>query len=118
MVYQIQGHSVHHMEPDSALTLSPGQLLLLGRGSTHSIDRCGLEDLAVNFILIPRFFDNAAVRVAQDSALSAFLTGNLQRSPSRSSYLLFDISGVTQVENLLENLVASVLEQAVKCSSS
>lgn len=111
MVYQIQGHSVHHMEPDSALTLSPGQLLLLGRGSTHSIDRCGLEDLAVNFILIPRFFDNAAVRVAQDSALSAFLTGNLQRSPSRSSYLLFDISGVTQVENLLENLVASVLEQ-------
>ena len=111
MVYQIQGHSVHHMEPGAALTLSPGQLLLLGRGSSHSIDRCGLEDLAVNFILIPQFFDNAAVRVAQDSALFSFLTGNLQRSPSRSSYLLFDISGVTQAENLLENLVASALEQ-------
>lgn len=112
MVYQIQGHSVHHMEPGPALTLSPGHLLLLGRGSTHSIDRCEREDLAVNFILIPKFFDNAAVRVAQDSALSAFLTGNLQKFPSRSGYLLFDVSGMTQVENLLENLVASALEES------
>ena len=90
MVYQVQGHSVHHMSPGPTLTLSPGQLLLLSRGSTHSIDKCGKEDLAVNFILIPRFFDNAAVRVAQDSALSAFLTGNLQRTPSMSGYLLFE----------------------------
>ena len=112
MVYQIQGHSVHHMEPGPVLTLSPGQLLLLSRGSTHSIDCCERGDLAVNFILIPRFFDNAAVQVAQDSALSAFLTGNLQKSPARSSYLLFDISGMTQAENLLENLVASTLDQS------
>ena len=111
MVYQIQGHSVHHIVSGSSLTLEPGQLLLLGRGSTHSIDRCGREDLAINFILIPQFFDNAAIRLAQDSALSAFLTGNLQKSPVLSDYLLFDISGVTQAENLLENLVASELEQ-------
>jgi AraC family transcriptional regulator, L-rhamnose operon regulatory protein RhaS len=111
MVYQIQGHSVHHMEHGPTLTLSPGQLLLLSRGSTHSIDRCGREDLAVNFILIPQFFDNAAVRISHDSALSVFLTGNLQKSPSQSGYLLFDTSGAVQVENLLENLVASALEQ-------
>lgn len=110
MVYQIQGTSVHHIESAPALALSAGQLLLLGRGSTHSIDRCGAEDLAVNFILIPQFFDNAAMSIAQDNALSAFLTGNLQKSPTAQSYLLFDISHVVPVENLLENLVASELD--------
>ena len=110
MVYQLQGTSVHHIESAPALTLSAGHLLLLGRGSTHSIDQCGMEDLAVNFILIPQFFDNAVMALAQDNALSAFLTGNLQKSPAAQSYLLFDVSGVVPVENLLENLVVSELE--------
>ena len=110
MVYQITGHSTHHMASDNALTLHSGHLLLLGRGSTHSIDRCGMEDLAVNFILIPRFFDNAALRMAKDNALSAFLTGNLQKKPSDHSYLLFDVSSTPTAENLLENLVALALD--------
>ncbi len=80
MVYQVGGHSTHHMASGATVALRAGHLLLLGRGSTHSIDRCGREDLAVNFILIPRFFDNAAISMAKDNALSAFLTGNLQKS--------------------------------------
>lgn len=111
MVYQITGKSVHHIQPATDITLKAGQLLLLGRGSTHAIERCGKEDIAVNFILIPQFFDNAALSIARSSALSAFLTGNLQRVHSGQSFLLFDISEVTVAENLLENLVVSELER-------
>lgn len=110
MVYQVSGHSTHHMASGATVALRAGHLLLLGRGSTHSIDRCGREDLAVNFILIPRFFDNAAISMAKDNALSAFLTGNLQKEPNDHSYLLFDVSGTPTAENLLENLVALALD--------
>ena len=106
MIYQVQGQTVHRIDGLETLTLRAGQLLLLSRKTEHEIEAAGRDDLAVNFILIPAFFDNAAVRIGESNALSVFLKGNLDRRETVSGHLLYDVAGNIQIENLLENLVA------------
>lgn len=110
MIYQVRGSTTHLIDGKEPLCLEEGHLLLLSRGSSHAIRACGKDDLAVNFILIPLFFDNAAVSMDQPNALSAFLNGNLARHDVPDSHLLFDVSGSITAQNLLENLVLSALQ--------
>ena len=110
MVYQVQGQTSHIIGGIGELILQAGQLLLLGRGAEHAIKAAAKEDIAVNFILIPAFFDNAAVSLGENSALSVFLMGNLVSTKLQFGHLVFDISHSAIVENLLENLIMGQME--------
>lgn len=105
MVYQVSGSTRHVISGVTDLELKAGQLLFLGRGTEHEIKAAGMEDVAVNFFLIPAFFDNAAISIGGNSALSVFLTGNLSNKKIHSGYLVFDLEDAPAVENLLENLI-------------
>lgn len=110
MIYQLRGETVHRMENRTLLTLTEGKLLLLSRGTSHAIKTAGERDLAVNFILIPAFFDGAALALGSGSALSVFLKSNLQNRKLPGSHLLFDVSASPMIENILENLIFGELE--------
>lgn len=105
MIYQVQGATVHIIDSHEELHLSAGMLLLLSRGTEHEIKAAGENDIAVNFFLIPTFFDNAAVSIGENNALAVFLRGNLNNRQLPSGHLVFDLKGVEEAENLLENLV-------------
>ena len=110
MIYQVQGKTEHLINGVEPLTLHQGQLLLLGRGTEHSIKATSAEDIAVNFFLIPAFFDNAAISIGGNSALSVFLMGNLKNKKLQSGHLVFDASQSPLIENLLENLIFGQFE--------
>lgn len=112
MIYQVRGSTCHIIDNSGELTLPTGSLLLLGRGSEHAIRAAGRDDIAVNFILIPSFFDNAAISIGGSNALSLFLRGNLRRDAPPCSHLVYDVSHSPALENLLENLVLLELEGA------
>ena len=105
MIYQVQGQTRHIIDGRTELALSEGQLLFLGRGAEHEIRAARERDLAVNFILIPTFFDSAAIRLGDSNALSVFLRDNLPNRKLTAGYLLFDVSDSLIVQNLLENLI-------------
>lgn len=105
MIYQVQGETIHMIDGHEELHLEAGMLLLLSRGTEHEIKAAGREDIAVNFFLIPAFFDNAAISIGQNNALAVFLKGNLNNHQVPSGHLVFDLKGMEEPENLLENLV-------------
>lgn len=105
MVYQVSGCTRHIIGGVTELELKAGPLLFLGWGTEHEIKAAGMEDIAVNFFLIPAFFDNAAISIGGNSALSVFLTGNLTSKKKHSGYLVFNLKDAPEVENLLENLI-------------
>ena len=112
MIYQVQGSTFHMIDGQEELTLKAGSLLLLGRGTEHSIRAAGRDDIAVNFILVPAFFDNAAISIGGSNALSLFLQNNLRRDNPPCSHLVYDVSNAPVPENLLENLIMLELEGA------
>lgn len=112
MIYQVQGSTSHRIDGREELTLKAGSMLLLGRGTEHSIRAAGRDDIAVNFILVPAFFDNAAISIGGSNALSLFLQNNLRRDSLPCSHLVYDVSHAPVLENLLENLIMLELEGA------
>lgn len=112
MIYQVSGSTSHVIDGRETLTLEAGSLLLLSRGTEHAVRAAGREDIAVNFILVPAFFDNAAISIGGSNALSIFLQNNLRRDASPCPHLVYHVSGVPVLENLLENLVLLELDGA------
>lgn len=112
MIYQIRGTTRHIIDGREELTLNTGSLLLLSRGTEHAIRAAGQDDIAVNFILVPAFFDNAAISIGGSNALSIFLQNNLRRDVPPCSHLVYDVSSAPALENLLENLVLLELDGA------
>lgn len=112
MIYQITGSTRHLIDGRERLELKAGSLLFLGRGVRHEIESAGEGDIAVNFILVPAFFDTAAISIGGSNALAVFLKNNLGLAASAGAYLVFELSGNIPMENLLENLVILELEGA------
>ena len=110
MIYQAQGKTEHIINGILPLTLQEGQILLLGRSTEHEIKAAQETDIAVNFFLIPSFFDNAAISIGGNSALAVFLTGNLRNTKLQSGHLVFDVKDAPMIENLLENLILGQLK--------
>ena len=47
--------TVHSVNGGPPLTLEAGELLFLNQHATHQVERAGMEDVGVNFIVLPQF---------------------------------------------------------------
>lgn len=109
IMYMCSGKTVHRMEGCPPLTLQAGELLFLNQNAAHGVDRAGEEDVGVNFIVLPQFFDYALALIGMDNVLGKFLLSGLRQSGGELSCLHFRVSHVPTVQNLVENLVWSLV---------
>lgn len=109
MVYMLQG-STTHIANGETIHLQTGELLLFGQGATQEILPSGQEDIAVNFIILPQFFDKALEMLdgEQSSPLRQFIVDSLGND--NASYLYFKVAQVLPVQNLMENLIYALLK--------
>ncbi len=103
MVYMLSGHTTHIIDGRETLELHAGNLMILNQTVEHEILPAGQDDLAVNFILLPRFFDATAAALDAENPLWLFLMNAGQRGVP--DYLVFDVASSVPVQNLLENLI-------------
>lgn len=81
-------------------------LLFLNQNAVQEILPAGKDDIAVNFIVLPEFFNMAfSMMGAEDNQLKEFLVGALCDRDEETSYLYFHIADVLPVQNLIENMV-------------
>lgn len=111
MIYMCSGQTVHVIN-GSKIVLRTGELLILNQHATQEILPASAEDIAVNFIILPEFFDQTlAMLGSEPSMLRDFVTGCLQSADSPVSYLHFQVSGILPVQNLVENLVWTITHE-------
>lgn len=109
MVYMLSGSTVHVVQ-GKELVLRQGELLMLGQQVTHSVKRAGKDDVGVNFIVLPDFFDTTLTALGQEQTpLRRFLVSCLCGGIG-AGYLHFSVAGVRPVENLIENLLLTLME--------
>lgn len=102
MVYMYNG-ATRHIINGEEICLEKGDILLIGSGCTQEIFPAGYEDIAVNFIILPEFFETD-LKNSEDSVAVEFITDFLS-SKDGGDYLHFKMSGVLPVINLAENLI-------------
>ncbi len=109
IIYMCSGQTTHIINDSYEVILKQGDLLFLNQNSFHEILPAGKEDIAINFIVLPEFFDVAFRMMEEENVLRDFLIGSLRQNTSEANYMYFKIADVLPVQNLIENMVWSLL---------
>jgi AraC-like DNA-binding protein/mannose-6-phosphate isomerase-like protein (cupin superfamily) len=110
MMYVCEG-SITHQIDNSEVVLHKGEILLLNQHTWHSIKRAGMDDIAINLIILPEFFDKIYSIIGYNSFIADFLINILRSAEKKSEYLLFRVSDVLEIQNLMENIIFSLSKQ-------
>ena len=109
MVYMCTGQTRHTVNGTPVL-LQRGELLMLGQNARQSIEAAGEGDLAVNFIVRPAFFSGTLPFLGEEETpLRCFLVSCLT-GENETGYLLFHVADILPIQNLIENLLYTLLE--------
>lgn len=105
------GATRHIINEKEELILGAGELLFLNQHVFHEISAAAQNDIAVNFIVLPEFFDIALEMIGSDNTLNHFLISALRRDRYEIGYLHFKVADILPIQNLVEILVWSLLNQ-------
>lgn len=109
LVYMCKGMTRHIVNGDE-LILNEGEILLLGQNAMQEIYPAGEGDIAVNLIILPEFFDSSLDMLKdEETPLKSFIIDSLKDSGNNSCYMHFKVSEVLPVQNLMENLIISLM---------
>lgn len=118
IIYMCRGTTTHIINGRDTITLKTGELLFLNQNVTQEILPAGKEDIAVNLIVLPEFFNRAFTMLDDENVLREFLITTLQQKKSPVSYLHFQVKDVLPVQNLMENLIWSVVTKESNARST
>jgi len=111
MVYMCQGQTTHVINGQELL-LREGELLMLGPNATQAIRPAGETDIGINLIIRPEFFSGTLDFLgSEETPLRDFILRCLC-GEGPSGYLHFQVAEVKPVQNLMENLLFTLVEEA------
>lgn len=108
MMYVCKGTITHQID-EQEIVLEPGDLLILNQHVMHSVKRAEYEDIGINFIALPEFFELPSKMLNKENVIAEFLMNILRQNTKVSHYLLFRLQGDHFVENMMENMIASLM---------
>ena len=111
IIYMCSGETTHIINDKSELILKTGEILFLNQNAYQEIKPAGIDDIAVNFIILPEFFDLAFTMIEGENILRDFIVGTLTRDIYRMDYLHFKVKDVLPIQNLMENLIWSLMNK-------
>lgn len=91
------------------VVIEAGELLFLNQFTRHEILPVGKNDIAINFMILPEFFDVAYTMAGSNNVLADFLVNVLRQNEEKGEYLHFRVAEVLQIQNLLENMIYSLV---------
>ena len=107
-VYTCKGKTVHIVN-GKRIVLDEGELLFLGQNARQEILPASEDDIAVNFIIKPSFFNKTLEMLgAEETPIKSFLISSLFEEENQG-YLHFRVADVLPVQNLIENLIWTLL---------
>lgn len=111
MVYMCSGQTTHIVN-GKEIVLKEGELLILCQSAVQEIMPAGHDDIAVNFIVVPSFFDDVLKIIDEENTpLTEFLVDTIKGNNSETGYLHFKVSEVLPIQNLIENLTYNLLHK-------
>jgi AraC family L-rhamnose operon regulatory protein RhaS len=109
VVYMCEGHT-NHVINGNQVTLKKGELLFFNQNATQEIMEAGENDIAVNFIILPEFFDQALKMIGEEENLIRdFIIGCLRSDDYDIGYLHFNVADILPIQNLIENLIWTLM---------
>ena len=111
VIYMYCG-STHHKIDGVSIELLQGELMFLNQKAVQEISPAGIDDIAVNFIVLPEFFDYALKMMGEEENLVRnFVIDCLRGEKESSSFLHFKVADILPIQNLVENLIWTIMNK-------
>lgn len=111
VIYMCSG-STRHIINGEEVVLKQGELLFLNQKVTQEIYPAGEGDIAVNFIVLPEFFDyGLKMMETEENLLRGFIIDCLRGENETNGYLHFKVADILPVQNLVENLIWTIMNK-------
>ena len=106
IVYQYSGSTTHIIN-GSFLALKTGEFLLLPADSVHEVLPAGVNDIAINFIILPRFFKKTfqATGRENNTPLQHFILQIICDTKSTADFLHFDTTKLSAIPSLIDSIL-------------
>jgi AraC family transcriptional regulator, L-rhamnose operon regulatory protein RhaS len=111
MIFYCLSGSVTHVINEEEICLRPGELLFMNQHIEHAVIACGQEDLGINIIIRPAYFQNILTLINKDNILADFIINALEGDSCVGQYLYFTVSDNPCIQNLIRNAVFLLLQQ-------
>ncbi|WFR55158.1 AraC family transcriptional regulator [Anaerocolumna sp. AGMB13025] len=111
IIYMCQGRTTHIINDLSQVVLEEGDLLFLNQNAYQEILPAGEKDIAINFIVLPEFFDVAFGMLQGENMLKDFIVDSLRQDTGKASYLYFKVADILPIQNLIENMIWSLVNK-------
>ena len=108
VLYVCEG-SLTNIIGEKQVVIRKGEILFLNQYTRHEILPAGENDIAINFMILPEFFDVAYTMAGSNNVLADFLVNVLRQNKEKGEYLHFKVADVLQIQNLLENMIYSLV---------
>lgn len=109
IIYMCKGVT-HHVINGTDVMLHQGELLFLNQNSIQEIYPAGEEDIAVNFIVLPEFFDHSLrMMESKTNPLRSFVVECMTGANQNAGYLHFKVADILPIQNLVENLIWTLM---------
>ncbi|MDS0524794.1 AraC family transcriptional regulator [Clostridium sp. SHJSY1] len=87
------------------IELKKGELLFLNQYINHELESCDENDISINFIIKPEFFDYILKLLDNENIISRFLITTLYTDYHEGEYLYFKVSDEKSVQEILEKII-------------
>lgn len=111
LVYMCCGATTHIINDRETIVLKEGDLLFLNQAATHEILPAGKGDIAINFIILPEFFDRTLSMMERENVLRSFLISTLSNHDSQLTHLHFQAKEILPIQNLIENMLWNLIDK-------
>lgn len=110
VIYMCNGQTKHYINGEEVL-LKKGELLFLGQDAIQEIEPAQKDDIGVNFIILPEFFDQSLKMIGDETnPIREFIIECLKgNSSNKVGYLHFKVADVIPIQNLVENLIWTIV---------
>lgn len=95
------------------ITLQKGELIFLNQYITHEIKASKKEDIIINFIIRPEFFDYIITLLGNENIISKFLLTTLYTNYDEGEYLYFKVSERKDIQDLLERIIIEIYTSSI-----
>ncbi|MGF9846624.1 AraC family transcriptional regulator [Priestia megaterium] len=100
------------------ISLQQGELLFLNQYIEHEIQACAKEDIIINFIIQPQFFDFIFSFLTTENRISNFLINSLYNSTQNGQFLYFKVSEVESIQDLIKRIIIEIMSPAFMSEST
>lgn len=111
LMYVCKGEFIHTIGGEK-IAMKTGDFLLMDQNVTHCVSTTtqDQDNEGVIFLIRPEFFDIPSQMIQGKNVISDFMVNLLRKDNASPQYLLFRLNGQKNIENLIENLISSVLQ--------